>query len=111
VAGEDGLQVWRVVANIINKQSRRADKEWSYRLGVGHRAKTIHRKNNFVMKSYQGPATVLGWKPTTLDSGHENVIRCLLFLEYERSTASCTAHAAYSQSCCATNVFSGSEGI
>jgi hypothetical protein len=26
--GGDGLQVWRVAANILNKQSRRADKEW-----------------------------------------------------------------------------------
>jgi hypothetical protein len=24
--GEDGLQIWRVAANILNKQSRRADK-------------------------------------------------------------------------------------
>jgi hypothetical protein len=31
----DGLQIWRVAANIVNKRSRRADKRWSSRLGVG----------------------------------------------------------------------------
>jgi hypothetical protein len=32
--GGDGLQVLRVVANILNKQSRTADKGWSSSLGV-----------------------------------------------------------------------------
>jgi hypothetical protein len=27
--GGDGLQVWRVAANILNKQSWTADKQWS----------------------------------------------------------------------------------
>jgi hypothetical protein len=31
----DGLQIWRVAANILNKQSRTADSGWSSRLGVG----------------------------------------------------------------------------
>jgi hypothetical protein len=39
--GGDGLQMWRVAANILNKQSRTADKRWSSSLGVGHGA------NNF----------------------------------------------------------------
>jgi hypothetical protein len=33
--GGDALQVWRVAANMFNKQSRTADKEWSSSLGVG----------------------------------------------------------------------------
>jgi hypothetical protein len=33
--GGDGLQIWRVAANILNKQSRTADKGWSSSLGVG----------------------------------------------------------------------------
>jgi hypothetical protein len=33
--GGDGLQIWRVPANILNKQSRTADKGWSSSLGVG----------------------------------------------------------------------------
>jgi hypothetical protein len=32
---EDGLQIWRVAANILNKQSRTADRGWSSSLGVG----------------------------------------------------------------------------
>jgi hypothetical protein len=34
----DGLQVWRVAANILNKQSRTADSGWSSSLGVGRGA-------------------------------------------------------------------------
>jgi hypothetical protein len=34
----DGLQIWRVAANILNKQSRTADSERSYSLGVGRGA-------------------------------------------------------------------------
>jgi hypothetical protein len=33
--GEDGLQIWRVAANILNKQSQTAIKEWSSSLGAG----------------------------------------------------------------------------
>jgi hypothetical protein len=32
--GGDGLQIWRVAANILNKQLRTADKGWSSSLGV-----------------------------------------------------------------------------
>lgn len=32
------LQLWRLAENILNKQSRKADKGWSFRLGVGRRA-------------------------------------------------------------------------
>jgi hypothetical protein len=31
----DGLQIWRVAAIILNKQSRTADSGWSSSLGVG----------------------------------------------------------------------------
>jgi hypothetical protein len=36
--GGDGLQIWRVAANVLNKQLRIADKEWPSRLGVGRGA-------------------------------------------------------------------------
>jgi hypothetical protein len=36
--GGDGLQIWRVAANILNKQSRTADKGWSSSFGVGRGA-------------------------------------------------------------------------
>jgi hypothetical protein len=35
----DGIHIWRVAYNILNKQSRTAGKEWSSRLGVERRAK------------------------------------------------------------------------
>jgi hypothetical protein len=31
--GGDGLQIWRVATNILNKQSQAADKGWSSGLG------------------------------------------------------------------------------
>jgi len=35
VDGEEDLQVWRVAANMLNKQSQTANKGWSSSLGVG----------------------------------------------------------------------------
>jgi hypothetical protein len=40
----DGLQIWRVVANVLNRQSRRADKEWSSSLGGGEGLTIPHCK-------------------------------------------------------------------
>jgi hypothetical protein len=36
--GGDTLQVWRVAANILNKQSQTTDKGWPSSLGVGRGA-------------------------------------------------------------------------
>jgi hypothetical protein len=36
--GGNGLQIWRVAANILNKQSRTADKGWSSSFWVGREA-------------------------------------------------------------------------
>jgi hypothetical protein len=36
--GRDGLQLWRLPANILNKQPRINDKGWSSSLGVGRGA-------------------------------------------------------------------------
>jgi hypothetical protein len=33
--GGDGLQIWMVAADILDKQSRTADKRWYSNLGVG----------------------------------------------------------------------------
>jgi hypothetical protein len=38
VADGDGIQIWRVAANILNKQSRTADRGWSSSLAVGRGA-------------------------------------------------------------------------
>jgi hypothetical protein len=34
----DGLQIWRIAANILNKQSQTVDKGWSSSFGVGRGA-------------------------------------------------------------------------
>jgi hypothetical protein len=36
--GGDGLQMWRVAANVLDNQSRTADKGWYSNLGVGRGA-------------------------------------------------------------------------
>jgi hypothetical protein len=43
--GGDGLQIWRVAANILNKQSRTANNWWSSNLGLGEGI-TPRRKRN-----------------------------------------------------------------
>jgi hypothetical protein len=35
----NGIELWKVAANILNKQPKTNDKEWSSSLGVGHGAK------------------------------------------------------------------------
>jgi hypothetical protein len=36
--GGDGLQIWKVAANILNKHSRTTKKGWSSSVGVGRGA-------------------------------------------------------------------------
>jgi hypothetical protein len=52
--GGDGLQIWRVAASILNKQSRTANKKWSSSLGL-----TTHRtkKKKIAMKCHKAPQT------------------------------------------------------
>jgi len=47
---EERPPIWRVAANILNKQSRTADKGWSSSLGVERGAETAHRKTYLVTK-------------------------------------------------------------
>jgi hypothetical protein len=51
--GEHGLQIWRVAAFILSKQSRIADKVWSSSFGIGRG--TPRHKNQPVTKHYTGP--------------------------------------------------------
>ncbi|KAJ4443652.1 hypothetical protein ANN_05327 [Periplaneta americana] len=51
----DGLQIWRVAANILNKQSWTADKGWSSSLGLGEGLTTHHRKKQLVTKPNNKP--------------------------------------------------------
>jgi hypothetical protein len=41
--GGEGLRIWRVAVNILNKQSRTADKAWASDLGLGVGVITPHR--------------------------------------------------------------------
>jgi hypothetical protein len=43
-----GLQIWRVAANTLNKQSRTADSGWSSSLGVG--LTTLPRKTHYLLR-------------------------------------------------------------
>jgi hypothetical protein len=49
------LQLWRLAANILNKQPRTNNKGWSSSLGVG--LTTLHHKNNLVTKNLTEPRT------------------------------------------------------
>jgi hypothetical protein len=53
--GGDGLQIWRVVANMLNKQSRTADKKRPSSLELGVELTTPHHKKLSVIKCYMGP--------------------------------------------------------
>jgi hypothetical protein len=48
--GEVTLQIWRVVANMMNKQARTADNGWSSSFWVGR-----EDNNQIFMKCYTGP--------------------------------------------------------
>jgi hypothetical protein len=50
--GGGDLQIWKVPANMLNKQSRTTDKGWPTSLGVGCGLRSPHRKNN-VTKYYK----------------------------------------------------------
>jgi hypothetical protein len=60
--GGDGLQIWRVAANILNKQSRTADRGFSSSLGVGRGLKTVHRKKISLLRNVTkgiGPGRII----------------------------------------------------
>jgi hypothetical protein len=42
--GGHGLQIWGVARNILNKQSRTANRGWSSSLGVGQGGLTTHHR-------------------------------------------------------------------
>jgi hypothetical protein len=58
----DGLQIWRVAVNILNKQPQIADRRWSSSLGVGRGGKNPHRKNQVMLRNIThilGPGRIL----------------------------------------------------
>jgi hypothetical protein len=62
----DGLQMWRVAANILNNQSRTADSWWSSSLGLGGWLTTPHHKTACLLRNTAhrlGPGRVVWhWK-------------------------------------------------
>jgi hypothetical protein len=52
--GGDGLPIYRVTANILNKQSRTAEKGWSYSLVVGRELRSSHRRTTLLRNVTQG---------------------------------------------------------
>jgi hypothetical protein len=48
--GGDALHIWRVAANILNNQSRAADKGWPSSWGLGVGLTILHRKKKLVAK-------------------------------------------------------------
>jgi hypothetical protein len=69
----NGLQLWKVAANILNKQSRTADKGGRPAWGLGEVLTTPHRKKLLFYETY-GQASDLdrffGTTPAT-EKGHE----------------------------------------
>jgi hypothetical protein len=59
--GGDSLQIWRVAANTLNKQSRTADKGWPSSLGVGGESNNSPSKISFLQN-----VTNMSW--TLMDS-------------------------------------------
>jgi hypothetical protein len=59
--GEDGLQIWRIAVNILNKQLQTTDKGWSSSLGVGSRANiSSPQKYKLFTKDRNKPRTWTG---------------------------------------------------
>jgi hypothetical protein len=60
--GGNGLQIRRVGANILNKQSGKADGGWASSLGVGQGPTTPHRKTSHLLRNITeslGPGRIL----------------------------------------------------
>jgi hypothetical protein len=49
--GADGLQIWRVAANILNKLSRTADRGRPSTLGAERVLTTLHGKNSNLLRN------------------------------------------------------------
>jgi hypothetical protein len=49
--GGDGLRMWRVAANVSQKQQRTADRGWLFSLGVGRGLTTPHRRSSNLLRN------------------------------------------------------------
>jgi hypothetical protein len=60
--GGDSLQIWRVAAYILSKQSRTADRGWSSSFGFGGGLTTPHSKTPDLLRNFLkslGPGRIL----------------------------------------------------
>jgi hypothetical protein len=60
--GDYSLQIWRVVTNVLNRQSLTPKKRWSSSLGVGQEVNNFSpkKKNQLVMKYHTSHSEDLG---------------------------------------------------
>jgi hypothetical protein len=75
VTGEDSLQIRKVAANILNKQSRTADKGWYSSLGLGEGAKNSPQKKTACYEMLYRDSELesgSGYGPATGSSEHGN---------------------------------------
>ena len=56
---EERPPIWRVAANILNKQSRTADKRWSTSFGVGLGANNSSTQKRFTLRNVHTERTRL----------------------------------------------------
>jgi hypothetical protein len=63
--GGESLQIWRVAANILNKQSRTADKGGPPAWGLGGGLTTPHRKKGTRYEMLQRTSELDGYFGTT----------------------------------------------
>ena len=62
--GGDGIQIWRVTANVLNKQLRTTNKGWSSSVGFVE-GQTSHAKTLIIYKMYQKASDLEGSFGTT----------------------------------------------
>ena len=78
---EERPPIWRVAANILNKQSRTADEGWSSSLGVGRGANNASPWKPFVKKYSQGEMFPLETKQSGGKLLPHSDLRRVVFLE------------------------------
>jgi hypothetical protein len=67
--GGDGLQIWRVAANMLNKQSRTADIGWYSSVGVGRGANKSSPYKATRYEMCHRASDLEGWLKTGISHG------------------------------------------
>jgi hypothetical protein len=91
----DGLQIWRVAANILNKQSRTADSVWSSSLGVGRGLTAPSPYNSIFVTIHYAEPRVMNWLAYGSGAGSLMCIEPLCLptqISKPRTLPRCTPH-------------------